>query len=130
MSELDQLRTQGAELAAATATLDRILTSSPSWTVTLHAADGGPGGTLAWSADEVIVITSSLPTPGPGQAYRCWVERDGTRTAMGWMAFSHSIGYWAGALSEYAPSLAPGGRFGVSLVPAAGTSTPVLVGEL
>jgi hypothetical protein len=50
---------------------------------------------------------------------------------MGWMAFSRSTGYWAGRMSEYGDAaLRPGGRFGVSLVPAGGGDTPILVGEL
>jgi hypothetical protein len=110
--------------------MDRVLAAEPRWTVTLRTADGTPGGTLAWSAREVVVITSGLPAPGPGQAYRCWLERDGSRTPMGSMSFAGSTGYWSGPLSEYGSALRPGGRFGVSLVPAGGPGTPVLVGEL
>jgi hypothetical protein len=129
-AEVEQLRSEAAELAAAVATLDRVLATEPNWTVTLRAADGQPGGTLAWSQQEVVVITSGLPAPGPGQAYRCWLEMDGTRSPMGEMAFSRSTGYWAGAQREYGPGLRPGGSFGVSLVQAGGGGTPVLVGQL
>jgi hypothetical protein len=130
-AELDRLRTENAELAAAAATLDRVFAAERFWTVTLRTADGSPGGTLAWSAQEVVVVTSGLPAPGSGQSYRCWLERDGSRTRMGEMAFSGSTGYWAGSLDEYGQgALRPGGRFGVSLVPAGGGGTPVLVGEL
>jgi hypothetical protein len=128
--EVGQLRHEQTELAAAVATLDRVLAAEPYWTVTLRAADGKPGGTLAWSQQEVVVITSGLPAPGPGQAYRCWLEVDGTRSPMGEMAFSRSTGYWAGARSEYGPALVPGGSFGVSLVETGGAGTPVLVGQL
>jgi hypothetical protein len=129
-ADLDRVQAEHAELAGAAATIDRVLTTEPSWRVTLRTADGTAGGTLAWSTREVVVIASALPVPGPGQAYRCWLERDGTRTPMGWMTFSRSIGYWSGPLSEYGPALQAGGRFGVSLVPAGGNGTPVLVGEL
>jgi hypothetical protein len=130
-AELDRLRGDNAGLAAAAATLDRVFAAERFWTVTLRTADGSPGGTLAWSAQEVVVVTSRLPAPGAGQSYRCWLERDGARTGMGEMAFSGSTGYWAGSLESYGqPVLRPGGRFGVSLVPAAGVGTPVLVGEL
>jgi hypothetical protein len=129
-AQLDQLEAQRTELAGAVATMDRVLAAEPFWTVALRTADGTPGGTLAWSSAEVVVITSGLPPPGPGQAYRCWLERDGNRTPMGWMAFAGSTGYWAGRLSEYDRTLQEGGRFGVSLVLAGGGATPVLVGEL
>jgi hypothetical protein len=130
-AELDRLHAETTQLALAAATLDRVLAAEPNWTVTLRTADGTPGGTLAWSATEVVVLTSGLPAPGPGQAYRCWLERAGSRTAMGWMSFSRSTGYWAGPMSNYGNgALRPGGRFGVSLVPTGGSGTPVLVGEL
>ena len=130
-AELDRLHAETTQLALAAATLDRVLGAERYWTVTLRTADGTPGGTLAWSASEVVVLTSGLPAPGPGQAYRCWLEREGSRTAMGWMSFSRSTGYWAASMSEYGNgALRPGGRFGVSLVPAGSAGTPVLVGEL
>jgi hypothetical protein len=130
-TELARLQAENADLAVAAATLDRVLTAERSWKVTLRTADGTPGGTLAWSATEVVVIASGLPAPGPAQAYRCWLERDGSRTPIGWMAFSRSTGYWTGLMSDYGDgALRPGGRFGVTLVPAGGGGTPVLVGEL
>jgi hypothetical protein len=129
--ELDRLHGETAELAAAAASLDHVLGAERYWTVTLRTADGAAGGTLAWSATDVVVLTSSLPSPGPGQGYRCWLERDGSRSPMGWMSFSRSTGFWAASMTDYGPgSLRPGGRFGISLVPASGGGTPVLVGEL
>jgi len=130
-TELERLHAETTQLAVAAAALDRVLAADRHWTVTLRTADGTPGGTLAWSPTELVVLTSGLPAPGAGQGYRCWLERAGSRSAMGWIAFSRSTGFWAGSMSEYPDgALRPGARFGVSLVPAGGGGTPVLVGEL
>jgi hypothetical protein len=128
--EVETLRVENTELARAAAAIDRVFAADRHWTATLRAADGTPGGTVAWSSDDVVVITTGLPAPGADQAYRCWLERDGARTGMGTMAFSLSTGYWAGSRQEYGGDLRPGGRFGVSLVPSSGDGTPVLVGDL
>jgi len=128
--EADQLREQTARLEAVTAALDRVLAAPGHWTVTLRAADGAPGGTLAWSTAELVVVTTGLPAPGPGQAYRCWVESDGVRTAIGTMTFSGGTGHWTGSLYSLAEAVGPGARYGVSLVPDGGSGTPVLIGSL
>jgi hypothetical protein len=130
-AELDRLHVENAALAVATSTLDHVLAADRYWTVTLRTADGQPGGTLAWSSTDVVVLTSALPAPAPGQGYRCWLERDGSRRPMGWMSFSRSTGFWTASMTDYGTgALLPGGRFGISLTPASGAGTPILVGEL
>jgi hypothetical protein len=131
-SELDRSRAETAALASVTATFDHVLATPTHWVTPLRTADGAPGGTLAWSADEVVVVTSALAQPAPGEVYRCWVERDGTRTPVGSMSFSGSTAYWAGSMTGWGGAFAPGATFGVSLVPASGggDSPPVLVGSL
>lgn len=128
--EVTQARQEALELAAATATLDRVLAAPTHWVATLRTADGAAGGTLAWSPTEVVVLTSALTSSGPGTTYRCWIERDGMRTPVGSMSFSSGIGYWAGSTSGWG-TMEPGSRFGVTAVPASGSGgSAVLVADL
>ena len=128
---LDRATLENAGLADTAATLNRILATPTHWVVTLRAPDGTAGGTMAWTAAEIAVITTSVPGPTAGQSYRCWVERDGVRTPIGPMWFSGSTGYWAGPMGGWASGFIKGARLGVSLVPAGdGPPTPVLVGEI
>lgn len=129
--ELDHARTENAGLTATTATLDRVLAAPVHWVTTLRSPDGSAGGTVAWTATELAVITTTLPgPPADHQAYRCWVERDGVRTPVGAMSFSGSTGYWAGSMEGWSSAFAPGATFGVSLVSDGGGAAPVLVGQL
>jgi hypothetical protein len=129
--DLDRAQTQNAGLTATMASLDRVLATPVHWTTTLRTPDGTAGGTVAWTASEIAVITSVLPAPPSGRSYRCWVERDGVRTPIGPMWFSGSTGYWAGDMGGWADLLSPGARFGVSVIPGdGGPGTPVLVGTL
>ncbi len=130
IAELDTLRTQTAYLEKVAATFDRVLAAPKHWAVTLRTADGTPGGTLAWSTDEIVVVTTGVPAPGAGQAYRCWVESNGVRTPMGTMSFAGSTGYWVGSMYAWAEAIGPGARYGVSLVPDGAQGTPVLIGSL
>ncbi len=130
-AELGQAQTEAAELASVAATMDRVLADPVHWITPLQTADGAPGGTLVWSNTEIAVVTSALPTPEPGQTYRCWVEHDGKRTPIGAMDFTGGTGYWVGSMSGWGGLLEPGARFGVSLVPASGGGgAPVLIGSI
>lgn len=130
-SELDRSRAEVAELAAVAATMDRILADPVHWITPLATVDGAPGGTLAWSNTEIVVISGVLPAPEPGQTYRCWVERDGQRTPIGSMEFTRGTGYWVGSMTGWDGLLTRGARFGISLVPASGgEGAPVLIGSI
>jgi hypothetical protein len=129
-ADVGRLQAETARLEAVAATFDRVLAAPQHWTVTLRTADGTAAGTMAWSAAEIVVVTTGLPAPGDGQTYRCWVEVDGTRTPMGSMAFAGATGYWVGSMYQWSESIGPGARYGVSLVPETGVATPVLVGTL
>jgi len=129
-NEVDTLRAQTAHLETVAATFDRIFAAPKHWAVVLRTADGTAGGTLAWSAEEIVVVTTGVPAPGRGQTYRCWVESDGVRKPMGTMSFAGSTGYWVGSMYEWAEAIGPGARYGVSLVPDGATGTPVLIGSL
>ena len=134
-AEVEQLRTETGELREVAAAFDRILAAQRHWVVTLRTADGVPGGTLAWTANEIVMVAGNLPAPASGQVYRCWVEDPSGRTPMGPMAMTGSTGYWVSSMAPWsdaawADTVVPGLRFGVSLVPLDGAGTPVLIGSL
>jgi hypothetical protein len=128
--DADRVRAENAALSATTAAMGEVLADPGHRVAGLRAADGSLGGTVAWTDDEVVVVAPGLPALEPGQAYRCWVERDGVRTPIGSMALSGSTGHWVGSGYGSRDLLPAGGRFGVSVVSEDGASTPVLIGEL
>jgi hypothetical protein len=128
--DADRVRAENSALAATTAALGAVLADPGHRVAGLRTADGSPGGTVAWTADEVVVVASGLPALAPGRTYRCWVEYDGVRTPIGSMVLSGSTGHWVGSGYGSRDLLRPGGRFGVSVVTEDGASTPVLTGEL
>ena len=74
-------------------------------------------GSLVFSptSTELVVVAEHLAPAPAGHEYRCWVEVDGHRTSIGRMFFGGSLAYWVGAVPGVG-GLAPGARFGVSLV--------------
>ncbi|MFL5779527.1 MAG: anti-sigma factor domain-containing protein [Chloroflexota bacterium] len=103
--------------------------------VDLTSPAGQPpaSGTVLYSSrtNDLVVVATGLANPGPGREYRCWIESNGQRSSVGKMFFADDLAYWVGP-APAAAGLAPGGRFGVSLVdPASGGSgsQPVLLGS-
>src|SRR4051812_874772 len=130
---LDASRAQTEELSQVTAVLGRLLSEPDHRVVSLAAADGTKEGSVAWSNHDLAVITTALTEPSAGEVYRCWIERDGVRSPVGKMWFVGNLAYWTGSLDGWATiSLDDGGRFGVSLEPAAGGTggQPVLTADL
>jgi hypothetical protein len=105
-----------ASLVAAVATLDRVLAAPQHQVVQLQTPTGAAAGTVAWSAQDFAVLTSSLTTPPPGQVYRCWLSWSGRWAAVGTMDFAGSTAYWAEPLGEWANLVdEPGTQFVVTL---------------
>ncbi len=126
--ELGQEQSQQAALSSTAAALDRVLAAPSHQLLPLHAADGSPSGTLAWSDSEFVVLTSTLNPPAAGQEYRCWINVDGQRTVLGSLAFTDRVASWNGSMSGWQWDFVPGAQFGVSLYRGDGTSAaPVLV---
>jgi len=132
--QLDRAQADATALAGVTATLDRILRDPGHQVAVLMTPAGVPGGSVSWSASDgsVVVLSTALSSPPPGQVYRCWIAKDGTSTAVGEMQFSGPTAYWAGSVGSWGDSFSPGGHFWVSLEPIAGGArgTPALVGTL
>ncbi|MCI0345629.1 MAG: anti-sigma factor [Chloroflexi bacterium] len=130
IADLNVARDELTEMTDVVEVLDRILAAERHVTVALETADGSPGGVIAWSREEVVVLSTSLDRPPAGREYACWFEEDGKRWKVGSMLFSGSTAYWAGPLDDWNASFDPGTRFGVSLSPqAGGDPLPVLVAE-
>lgn len=113
--------------------VERILAAPDHTTVALRTADGAPAGTVAWTDSEIAVVATGLPAPTAGATYRCWIERGGVRTAIGEMTLVGSTASWTGSVDAWGTvSLSGGGRFGVSMEPAAGgvTGPAILVADL
>jgi hypothetical protein len=128
-SQLDRVRAETAGLARATTALGQVLAEKIHWTTSLNAADGRAAGTVAWTAESIVVV-ADLPSLPAGGSYRCWVEQNGVRTPIGAMALSGSTGYWSAPMDGWGPLMGPGARFGVSIISADGSSTPVLSGTI
>jgi hypothetical protein len=97
-------------------------------------SDPAADGSLVFSPStaELVVVAQGLTKPPSGQEYRCWVEVAGQRQKVGRMVFSDKLAYWLGDVPAVS-GISSGATFGVSLVPAGGSSVdtdPVLVGEL
>ena len=94
--------------------------------VALAAANGSTAtGTLVFSpaSTELVVVAEGLTPAAAGREYRCWVEVDGARASIGKMFFGGGLAYWAGDVAAIA-KVAPGARFGVTLVDLAPTGEP------
>ena len=132
--QLDRAKADAAALAGVTATLDRILQDPSHQVAALTSPTGTPAGSVSWSSTDgsVVVLTTALASPPSGEIYRCWIEQNGAGVAVGEMQFSGATAYWAGSLASWGDTIAPGGRFWVSLEPIAGNSkgTLVLAGNL
>jgi hypothetical protein len=102
--------------------------------IQLASATGSDAsGTLVFSptSTELVIVADHLAPAPAGREYRCWVERDGQRSSIGKMFFGGSLAYWVGDVPLVA-GLAPGARFGVSLVDLGANgapSEPVLVAD-
>ena len=126
-----ELRLQAAEVEAlgdvarSTLHLDRQTDVRRIALATASGGSSGPTGQLTFSpgTTELVVVADGLTPPPAGREYRCWVERDGTRVPIGKMFFGGDVAYWVGPVAAV-NGLAPGARFGVSLVDLGNPSAP------
>jgi hypothetical protein len=118
-----ELRLQAAEIEAlgdvarSTLELDR---QPDVRRVTLASAGGSGSGataqlTFSPAAAQLVVVADGLPPAPAGHEYRCWLERDGTRVAIGKMFFGGDVAYWVGPVADLS-GIGPDARFGVSLI--------------
>lgn len=129
-----QQGTQIAALSKVTAWTLRIDREPDARQVELAGPSTATTGRLSYSpaTTELVVVAEGLPAAPAGMEYRCWIEVDGARQAIGRMFFAGDVAFWVGEASSVA------GRdgdatFGVSLAPAGTevpTTDPVIGGAL
>ena len=125
---LGAAQAEEAALGTVTAALDRVLASDGHKVVPLQRADGSAAGSISWSRQDIVVLTSALEPPAAGQEYRCWLENDGQRTPIGQMEYVGDVAFWAASLDEWANvAIGPGTRFGVSLEAVGGGGSPAIL---
>ena len=105
-------------LADAMAAVDRVLVEPQHRVVALSTPDGTAAGSISWTRHDLVVLTSALQAPNPGEVYRCWLSDDGTGWAIGKMYFTDGTAYWVGTLDQWASfEIGPTTMFRVSLEP-------------
>ncbi|MBI2780999.1 MAG: anti-sigma factor [Chloroflexi bacterium] len=120
---IDQIGQRGAAearaagLSNAIAAVDRVLVAPEHRVVGLKDGAGAAGGTISWSGQDLVVLTTALEPPPTGQRYLCWlVEGDGSASLIGQMYFAGRTAYWVGSLDEWATfRIGPNTRFVVTL---------------
>lgn len=108
---------QAAGLSNAIAALDRVLVAPEHWVVGLKDTAGAAGGSISWSSQDLVVLTTALEPPPSGQRYLCWlVEGDKGASKIGQMYFAGRTAYWVGSLDQWATfRIGPNTRFEVTL---------------
>jgi hypothetical protein len=105
-------------LADAMAAVDRVLVEPQHRVVALSTPAGAAAGSISWTRHDLVVLTSALQAPKPGEVYRCWLSDDGTGWAIGKMYFADGTAYWVGTLDQWASfEIGPTTMFRVSLEP-------------
>ena len=115
-TDLARQVSEARALSGAIAAVDRILADPDHDVVGLRTPGGQIGGSIAWSSQDLVVLTSALQPPAPGSVYRCWLVGRSKEQAIGQMDFAGSTAYWVGSLDEWASTaLRPGWSFYVTL---------------
>jgi hypothetical protein len=121
VGQAGRLATAQAEtqnLAGAMAAVDRVLAEPQHRVAVLTASDGTAAGTVSWTRHDLVVLSTALPAPKPGEVYRCWLTNDGRGWAIGKMDFAANTAYWVGSVDEWASfEIGPTTLFRVSLEP-------------
>jgi anti-sigma-K factor RskA len=116
---LGAARDQAAAVQAQQARVDAILTAGD---VKVYNSSTPSGGrvTVAVSAsqNDGVVVMTNMPVPPAGQAYQLWLIRNGAPTSAGIMAAGSRSG------TAVLPPLNGADSLGVTVEPAAGSSTP------
>jgi hypothetical protein len=131
--QLDRTRQEAAHLHDLYAEIETLLQQPTARLVALQTEAGTPAGALVLdpTSKQIAVLSDDLAPPPSGMEYRCWVEANGQRQAVGRMWFEGGLAYWAGK-NEGIAAWPAGASFGVSLEevdqPASGPA--VLSGKL
>jgi hypothetical protein len=114
---------EAGALASALSAVNRVLAEPDHHAVALRTPAGASAGSISWASHDLVVLTTALSAPAPGQRYRCWLEAGGNSVPIGWMDFAGKTAYWIGTLDQWATfQIGPTTRFVVTLEPAGGTT--------
>jgi len=117
-AELSSAQEEARGLAQAVAAVDRVLSEPGHRVVALTTPQGAAGGSISWTRHDLVVLSTALAAPKPGEVYRCWLNSDGQGWAVGRMYFAGGTAYWVGSLDEWASfEIGPTTKFRVSLEP-------------
>ena len=116
--QLSTAREEAEGLAQAMAAVDRVLAEPQHRVVALTTPTGAAGGSISWTRHDLVVLSTALVEPKPGEVYRCWLNSEGKGWAVGRMYFAGEAAYWVGSLDEWASfEIGPTTMFRVSLEP-------------
>ena len=131
--QVERTRQEAAHLHDLYAEIETLLQQPTARLIPLQTETGTPAGALALdpTSTRIAVLSDDLPPPPDGMEYRCWVEANGQRQAVGRMWFEDGLAYWAGK-NEGIAAWPAGATFGVSLeqVDQPGSEPAVLSGRL
>ena len=105
-------------LASTLAAVDRVLGAPEHWVVALQDPAGVASGSISWSSNDLVVLTTALAPPPADQEYQCWLQEPDSGAVIGKMYFAGRTAYWVGSLDEWATfRIGPDTRFVVTLSP-------------
>ena len=67
---------QAAGLSSAIAAVDRVLVAPEHWIVGLKDSSGAAGGSISWSSQDLVVLTTALAAATGRARYACWLLED------------------------------------------------------
>jgi hypothetical protein len=116
VQQRDAAEADARAFTSALAAVDRVLKAPEYWVVPLTDAAGANAGSISWSSQDLVVLTTALAPPPAGQRYRCWLVESSTTKAIGMMYYAGRTADWVGSLDEWATfRIGPGTRFAVTL---------------
>ena len=105
-------------LATTIAAIDRVLAAPDHRVVPLLNPAGVASGSISWSSQDLVVLTTALAPPPADQEYLCWLQEPTGGAVIGKMYFAGRTAYWIGSLDEWATfRIGSDTRFVVTLSP-------------
>lgn len=105
-------------LTSALGAVDRVLAAPEHWVVQLRDPADVASGSVSWSSNDFVVLTTALQPASAGQQYTCWLREPGSGAVIGKMYFAGRTAYWIGSLDQWATfRIGPDTRFVVTLSP-------------
>ncbi len=118
VAQLSAAQAEARALSATIAALDRVLTAADHRVVPLLNPSGVASGSISWSSQDLVVLTTALEPPPADQEYLCWLREPDSGAVIGKMYFTGRTAYWIGSLDEWATfRIGPDTRFSVALSP-------------